>query len=810
MSLTRLEYKKTWTSSGDFPTYEDSEQQVREDLQYHPDAIRDYLNGTLLPEVEKEQSTAAEGLQKAQETLERQQEQIEELAFGETPTVIKSTLYRENLLINADFRDPVDTKQGYVVPPGTAYYTGRSQEDHLLAGTTAEYVAVTRDSTAPDWGKIVVGGITYYVWFAEAVRGYAGLGKHLSPWYIPNTNGAVKLNDKSVTVYGGNLNASFFNQKLSIPLAGETVTASLLTADGKLSWASGTFPTETDREIQVASATAENSVTFNVNAAGPGQAYTAYVSVRVPAGAEIDVSAAKLELGDYQTLAHQDENGNWVLNEAPNKAKQLALCSQYDPETGEFYDELLARQSQVEELEGALSAAEEKLDYRVGDMIETYRTDLGGNWALCNGDVFDPTEYPELEAVTPPMDSFAYRREYVELTNLASTLASKAVTSYTEGNGYQVFARMNTTSGGTNYVVSSADGFKTYAEATLGTGVQPIVRYANGHWITINRNTVSGETGSINCWYRKDDPEGAWTAGISKGLNKEVYLGAHYDIWYQDGRYYLAAAANTTSTSGNNVFVVISSQLPGFEACTATVIHDTGNSGGSVGIKVLGFTKTEEHFVSVSKNADGTWSVCYAPLSEPLNYTVKQFSVNGAEITGMYTPAQGACNRLYYADGKLFVLAYTTELVGETTYYYPVVMYTDDMLADEWTSVRIDGISYTAGSKIPVGPPIRVRGEYFIASEYIDAEAGSGFALATDITDPTTWRYVAMDDNTISSGQISQCEPFSYDGWLNLFVFRGIYKLPICTLPICDTDYWYKYIKIKEGENNDTKPDATA
>lgn len=39
--------------------------------------------------------------------------------------------------------------------------------------------------------------------------------------------------------------------------------------------------------------------------------------------------AVKLELGDQQTLAHQDADGNWVLNEIPNYAEQLARCQRY-------------------------------------------------------------------------------------------------------------------------------------------------------------------------------------------------------------------------------------------------------------------------------------------------------------------------------------------------------------------------------------------------------------------------------------------------------------------------------------------------
>ena len=44
---------------------------------------------------------------------------------------------------------------------------------------------------------------------------------------------------------------------------------------------------------------------------------------------DFTVLAAKLELGSQQTLAHQDENGNWVLNEIPDYGEQLRRCQRY-------------------------------------------------------------------------------------------------------------------------------------------------------------------------------------------------------------------------------------------------------------------------------------------------------------------------------------------------------------------------------------------------------------------------------------------------------------------------------------------------
>lgn len=45
--------------------------------------------------------------------------------------------------------------------------------------------------------------------------------------------------------------------------------------------------------------------------------------------ATFTVKAVKLELGSQQTLAHQDADGNWVLNEIPDYGEQLRRCQRY-------------------------------------------------------------------------------------------------------------------------------------------------------------------------------------------------------------------------------------------------------------------------------------------------------------------------------------------------------------------------------------------------------------------------------------------------------------------------------------------------
>lgn len=57
-----------------------------------------------------------------------------------------------------------------------------------------------------------------------------------------------------------------------------------------------------------------------------------------------------------------------------------------------------------ETLDGAVHEASGGV-FKVGDLLPTYRADLGADWLLCNGDVLDKGAYPELEAVMPGIET---------------------------------------------------------------------------------------------------------------------------------------------------------------------------------------------------------------------------------------------------------------------------------------------------------------------------------------------------------------------------------------------------------------------
>ena len=66
---------------------------------------------------------------------------------------------------------------------------------------------------------------------------------------------------------------------------------------------------------------------FNTGLAASNQRQ--FVQFLINAGRSLKVKAVKLELGEGQTLAHQDADGNWVFNGIPNYAEELAKCQRY-------------------------------------------------------------------------------------------------------------------------------------------------------------------------------------------------------------------------------------------------------------------------------------------------------------------------------------------------------------------------------------------------------------------------------------------------------------------------------------------------
>lgn len=123
--------------------------------------------------------------------------------------------------------------------------------------------------------------------------------------------------------------ASLFQrlEKTTVDLKGKTLTVSALFGDNQLLSATGII-TETTSNVTFASASALSNTRTVRLAYTPGNGI--YAEFGIGEGNTEIIKAMKLELGDKQTIAHQDENGNWILNDPPpNKALELAKCQRY-------------------------------------------------------------------------------------------------------------------------------------------------------------------------------------------------------------------------------------------------------------------------------------------------------------------------------------------------------------------------------------------------------------------------------------------------------------------------------------------------
>lgn len=232
-----------------------------------------------------------------------------------------------NLLDNWYFGNPVDQRGGYVVLPESPYYTFAWEQ----VGVTDKYypVLLRRDAANNYDCEIEINGTRYVVPGNHTARGYTGDGYTIDRWSL--WNGSLHIDGVGIvattdTVYGAAF-SQMIDPAIVKNLAGKTVTLSVLAGDevghitgnihinGQWSdyWEIDANKLASKKYIVPSDAVSMN-VVFGEGGVGAGT---------------VKLIAAKLELGDTQTLAHQDSSGNWVLNEIPDYGEQLARCQRY-------------------------------------------------------------------------------------------------------------------------------------------------------------------------------------------------------------------------------------------------------------------------------------------------------------------------------------------------------------------------------------------------------------------------------------------------------------------------------------------------
>lgn len=159
---------------------------------------------------------------------------------------------------------------------------------------------------------------------------YNKSGWNIDRWYASiSTGGSVNLIDDAIQIIGGTNNTSF-RQYVDVPIAEAYTCSFLCEITGGMAYMQ-TFYTDGTAGKYIY--TASNGL-FSFT--DTSQKQINRVQFGVEAGVTLTLYACKLELGDTQTLAHQNEEGNWVLNEIPDFGEQYAICCQYDKTSGEY------------------------------------------------------------------------------------------------------------------------------------------------------------------------------------------------------------------------------------------------------------------------------------------------------------------------------------------------------------------------------------------------------------------------------------------------------------------------------------------
>lgn len=238
-----------------------------------------------------------------------------------------------NLLDNWYFGCLVDQRGGYVVVPTQDYYATASTANSL--GKIGGYYAATILNTT--WATFVMDGTTYYAKTQYCVRGYTGAGYGIDRWKSQNAAQVVRITNSGLEVHTkGVLGISQMIKASMMPAGTYTISALCKTNTGTMKL--GVFCNSIWYEKTITRLSNKFDL-YSVTVTIPDSTLNEDIMIANGSNsdAEFTILAAKLELGDTQTLAHQDADGNWVLNEMPNYNEELLKCCMSTADSTDTY-----------------------------------------------------------------------------------------------------------------------------------------------------------------------------------------------------------------------------------------------------------------------------------------------------------------------------------------------------------------------------------------------------------------------------------------------------------------------------------------
>ncbi len=277
------------------------------------------------------------------------------VGFGSDGTAAARNAWsNQNLLVNWYFANPIDRTRGYIVKSGVTYYSDAALS--ASAGTTSAAVAAKYVNST--YGTINVDGAAYYAAAADVVRGYVGNRYTIDQWKSFNANLAVTIDEDGIG-FSGSTRKDWGNTIPNEAMPEGEYTVSLLTSSGKLGTATKYLSgdnTDTSKSTLVARL---GDTGYHVNLRRRWNSTTSLCCFQArtdPASEKL--FAAKLELGSHQTLAHQDADGRWVLNDPPPNRNLESLKCQSATAADQF-----------DRLEDAVAGKQDKLSGAAGQVV---------------------------------------------------------------------------------------------------------------------------------------------------------------------------------------------------------------------------------------------------------------------------------------------------------------------------------------------------------------------------------------------------------------------------------------------------------
>lgn len=245
----------------------------------------------------------------------------------------KTQLCNPNLLDNWYFSNLVNQRGGYISLQGVPVYHDAAFTNFM--GNQAE-TAATCIKSGTNYQRIINGQGAGYVKAADVVRGYVGAGYGIDRWFagFPGTVVTVQSDHVSIAPPAGNY-FGWMNYFEADSLLGQTVTFSALcryTGSGStiLPYITAYIGNNQFADTAQINQTTWQCISFTLTfpTAKPSDGRFGFDVVAMQ-NFGVDIKAVKLELGSQQTLARQDADGNWVLNEVPDYGEQLRRCQRY-------------------------------------------------------------------------------------------------------------------------------------------------------------------------------------------------------------------------------------------------------------------------------------------------------------------------------------------------------------------------------------------------------------------------------------------------------------------------------------------------